>query len=112
VASSARGSLHTLARTKERDLAVQRRREDGVWGDLDRDVEISRPAHPRRLQDMSMRPFERVVTEDGPTVLRVCRAVLGPVDADDAWSETFLAALRAYPDLPEVEACAQARPWL
>ena len=35
----------------------------------------------------------------GPTVLRVCRAVLGPVAAEDAWSETFLAALRAYPDL-------------
>jgi RNA polymerase sigma factor (sigma-70 family) len=34
-------------------------------------------------------------------VLRVCRAVLGPADADDAWSETFLAALRAYPDLPD-----------
>jgi RNA polymerase sigma factor (sigma-70 family) len=33
-------------------------------------------------------------------VLRVCRAVLGPTAADDAWSETFLAALRAYPDLP------------
>lgn len=25
--------------------------------------------------------------------------MLGPVDAEDAWSETFLAALRAYPDL-------------
>lgn len=35
----------------------------------------------------------------GPVVLRVCRAILGPVPADDAWSETFLAALRAYPDL-------------
>lgn len=39
------------------------------------------------------------MAEYGPVVLRVCRAVLGP-DADDAWSETFLAALRAYPDLP------------
>ena len=35
----------------------------------------------------------------GPTVLRVCRAVLGPADAEDAWSETFLAAMRAYPGL-------------
>ena len=34
-----------------------------------------------------------------PVVLRVCRALLGPADADDAWSETFLSALRAYPDL-------------
>ena len=47
------------------------------------------------------KPFEEVVREHGPTVLRVCRAVVGPVDAEDAWSETFLAALRAYPDLPE-----------
>ena len=46
-------------------------------------------------------PFEQVVDRHGPTVLRVCRAVLGPVDADDAWSETFLSALRAYPDLPD-----------
>src|SRR6201982_841555 len=44
-------------------------------------------------------PFEEIVTTYGPTVLRVCRAVLGPMDADDAWSETFLAALRAYPTL-------------
>ena len=46
-------------------------------------------------------PFEHAVTEHGPTVLRVVRAVLGTgPDADDAWSETFLAALRAWPDLP------------
>lgn len=44
-------------------------------------------------------PFEEIVTTHGPTVLRVCRAVLGPVDAEDAWSETFLAALRAYATL-------------
>jgi RNA polymerase sigma factor (sigma-70 family) len=50
---------------------------------------------------MTMQPFEEIVREHGPTVLRVCRAVLGPVDADDAWSETFLAALRAYPNLRE-----------
>lgn len=54
-------------------------------------------------------PFERVVDEHGDTVLRVCRAVVGVHDAEDAWSETFLAALRAYPDLPE-DANVQA--WL
>lgn len=48
---------------------------------------------------MSLPPFERVVAEHGPAVLRVCRAVVGPDAADDAWSETFLAALRAYPGL-------------
>lgn len=35
----------------------------------------------------------------GPTVLRVCRALLRSSDAEDLWSETFLAALRAYPDV-------------
>ncbi|MGH9037485.1 MAG: RNA polymerase sigma factor [Acidimicrobiia bacterium] len=48
---------------------------------------------------MSMRPFEEIVAEHGPVVMRVCAALLGPVDAQDAWSETFLSALRAYPDL-------------
>jgi RNA polymerase sigma factor (sigma-70 family) len=48
-----------------------------------------------------VRPFEDVVAEHGGTVLRVCRAVVGPIDAEDAWSETFLSALRAYPDLPD-----------
>src|SRR5512132_4493205 len=48
---------------------------------------------------MSRQPFEAIVAAYGPTVLRVCRAILGPTAADDAWSETFLAAMRAYPDL-------------
>ncbi|WP_347354119.1 sigma-70 family RNA polymerase sigma factor [Intrasporangium sp.] len=54
-------------------------------------------------------PFEQAVAQHGGVVLRVCRAVLGPVDADDAWSETFLAALRAWPDLPDD---ADVRAWL
>lgn len=55
-------------------------------------------------------PFDHAVTQHGATVLRVCRAVLGAgPDADDAWSETFLAALRAWDDLPD-DANVQA--WL
>lgn len=51
---------------------------------------------------MMKQPFEKAIDAHGPTVLRVCRAVLGvTADADDAWSETFLAALRAWPDLPD-----------
>lgn len=47
-------------------------------------------------------PFENAVQRHGATVLRVCRAVLGPgADAEDAWSETFLAALRSWPDLAQ-----------
>jgi RNA polymerase sigma factor (sigma-70 family) len=48
---------------------------------------------------MTVRPFEEIVEAYGPTVMRVCRSLLGPADADDAWAETFLAALRAYPRL-------------
>jgi RNA polymerase sigma factor (sigma-70 family) len=46
-------------------------------------------------------PFEKIVEEHGGAVLRVCRVILGAHDAEDAWSETFLAAMRAYPDLPD-----------
>jgi RNA polymerase sigma factor (sigma-70 family) len=55
------------------------------------------------------KPFETVVAVHGSTVLRVCRAVLGTVDADDAWSETFLSAMKAYPELP---ADANVEAWL
>jgi RNA polymerase sigma factor (sigma-70 family) len=55
------------------------------------------------------RAFQTLVSDHGATVLRVCRAILGPVDADDAWSETFLSALKAYPDLP---ADANVQAWL
>lgn len=54
-------------------------------------------------------PFELVVREHGSTVLRVCRALLGPSDVDDAWADTFLAALQAYPRLP---ADANVEAWL
>lgn len=63
-----------------------------------------------RLQGMDTKhPFEKVVADHGATVLRVCRVLLAGPDADDAWSETFLAALRAYPDLPET---ANTEAWL
>ena len=58
---------------------------------------------------MTLRPFEDIVAEHGPVVMRVCRALLGPVEAQDAWSETFLSALRAYPGLrPD----SHVRSWL
>ncbi len=54
-------------------------------------------------------PFEAIVSEHGRKVLRVCRAVVGVIDADDAWSDTFLSALEAYPRLP---ANANIEAWL
>jgi RNA polymerase sigma factor (sigma-70 family) len=59
---------------------------------------------------ISLPPFEAVVDEYGTMVMRVCRAVLGSDNAaEDAWSETFISALRAYPDLrPD----SDVRAWL
>jgi RNA polymerase sigma factor (sigma-70 family) len=59
----------------------------------------SHPADLERLPAVRRQPFEAIVARYGPTVLRVCRAVVGPATAEDAWSETFLAAMQAYPDL-------------
>lgn len=68
-----------------------------------------RTGRPARWRHAAVRPFEEIVAEHGPVVMRVCRALLGPVDAADAWSETFLSALEAYPRLrPE----SSIRGWL
>jgi RNA polymerase sigma factor (sigma-70 family) len=48
---------------------------------------------------VSLPPFDRVVTEYGPVVLRVCRSLLPVHDAEDAAADAFLAALEAYPRL-------------
>jgi len=54
-------------------------------------------------------PFEQVVAEHSATVLRVCTFIAGVNDAEDAWSETFISAMRAYPGLPEG---ANVQAWL
>jgi RNA polymerase sigma factor (sigma-70 family) len=54
-------------------------------------------------------PFEQIAATHGAAVLRVCRASLSVQDAEDAWSVTFVAALRAYPELP---ADANVEAWL
>jgi RNA polymerase sigma factor (sigma-70 family) len=70
----------------------------------------SRKPKTGRLHSVIVKqPFETVVAAHGSAVLRVCRAILGAVDADDAWSETFLSAMKAYPDLP---ADANVEAWL
>jgi RNA polymerase sigma factor (sigma-70 family) len=58
---------------------------------------------------MALRPFEEVVREHASVVMRVCRALLGPVDAQDAWSDTFVSALQAYPRL---RSDSDLRAWL
>lgn len=41
-------------------------------------------------------PFEHVVDEHGPSLLRFCAAQVGPDRAEDCFQETLLSALRAY----------------
>lgn len=62
------------------------------------------PARPDG-EPAALPPFEVLVTRHGPAVLRVCRALVGIVDADDVWQETFLAALRVYPSSGNVRNC-------
>ncbi|MCS4275967.1 RNA polymerase sigma factor (sigma-70 family) [Mycetocola sp. BIGb0189] len=55
-------------------------------------------------------PFETAIETHGATVLRVCRAVLGGhVDAEDAWAETFVAALADWDRIARIE---NVRGWL
>lgn len=45
---------------------------------------------------MSARPFQRFLDDQRDAVWRYLVAMVGPVDADDCFQETFLSALRAY----------------
>ncbi len=54
-------------------------------------------------------PFQRLLDEHAETVLRFCAASVGPVDADDCFQETVIAALRAYPRLRHTD---NLRGWL
>lgn len=49
---------------------------------------------------MSLPPFQSFLTDHADRVHRLLVALLGRQEAADAFQETFLAALRAYPDLP------------
>lgn len=55
-----------------------------------------------------MEHFDNLIRTHGPTVWRVCRALVPADDAEDAWQETFLAALAAYPATAPVN----LRAWL
>jgi RNA polymerase sigma factor (sigma-70 family) len=54
-------------------------------------------------------PFQSLVDAHGQDVRRFLIATVGSVDADDCYQETWLAALRAYPQLRDA---ANLRGWL
>jgi RNA polymerase sigma factor (sigma-70 family) len=58
---------------------------------------------------VTLPPFEHAVRDHGAVVHRVCAAIVGADDADDAWSETFVAALKAY---PTIRPDSDVRAWL
>jgi RNA polymerase sigma factor (sigma-70 family) len=54
-------------------------------------------------------PFQALLDEYAADVYRFCVATAGPVEADDAFQETWLAAMRAYPKLRRAD---NLRAWL
>ncbi|MGH2539295.1 MAG: RNA polymerase sigma factor [Actinomycetota bacterium] len=48
-------------------------------------------------------PFQEFLEANRATVYRFLVVAVGPQDADDAFQETFIAALRAYPKVKEPE---------
>jgi RNA polymerase sigma factor (sigma-70 family) len=54
-------------------------------------------------------PFQRLLDEHAADVLRFCVAAAGPVDGDDVFQETVVAALRAYPRVRHTD---NLRGWL
>jgi RNA polymerase sigma factor (sigma-70 family) len=60
----------------------------------------TRPTHPRGRRT-EVPPFQAFLDSNRGIVYRFLAVAVGPVDADDVFQETFLAALRAYPRLDD-----------
>jgi RNA polymerase sigma factor (sigma-70 family) len=58
---------------------------------------------------MTPPPFQRLLDAHAGDVLRFLAGAIGRDDADDAFQETFLSALKAYPDLRHTD---NLRAWL
>lgn len=48
---------------------------------------------------MKLPPFQSLLDEHRTDVYRFCVATVGPSDADDCFQETWISALKAYPNL-------------
>jgi RNA polymerase sigma factor (sigma-70 family) len=58
---------------------------------------------------MELPPFQRLLEEHRVDVFRFLVAAVGPQEAEDCFQETFLSALRAYPNLRDA---SNLRAWL
>jgi RNA polymerase sigma factor (sigma-70 family) len=58
---------------------------------------------------VTLPPFQSLIDEHRDDLYRFLRASVGPLEADDCFQETFIAALRAYPRL---RAASNLRGWL
>ena len=70
---------------------------------------ISRTAAPARSMSVNLPPFQALLEEYRADVYRFLVATAGPSEADDAFQETWIAALRAYPRLRRAD---NLRAWL
>ena len=64
---------------------------------------------PRTKAGAAIPPFQVFLDEHRTTVYRFLLASVGPDEADDCFQDTFLAALRGYPDLRDA---ANLRGWI
>src|SRR6476646_3962147 len=62
-----------------------------------------------RSTPVNLPPFQQLLDGHSGEVYRFLAASVGPVDAEDAFQETFLSALRAYPSLRHA---SNLRAWL
>jgi DNA-directed RNA polymerase specialized sigma24 family protein len=53
----------------------------------------------RRGRASALPPFQHLIEEHGPALLRFCAAQAAPERAEDVFQETMLAALRAYDEV-------------
>jgi RNA polymerase sigma factor (sigma-70 family) len=72
-------------------------------------ADLTSAAAPAFDQTVRLPPFQTLLDAHGRDVHRFLVAMIGPVDADDAYQETWLAALRAYPELHQA---ANLKGWL
>jgi RNA polymerase sigma factor (sigma-70 family) len=61
------------------------------------------------LEVSELPPFQNLIDEHAADVMAVLRGAVGRSDADDCFQETFIAALRGYPQLRDAQ---NLRGWL